>query len=377
MPGGKPMRTEHQRVAVVHDWLVGRGGAEIVTRELVCAFDADVFALVDHLHAADRAFILGGKRARTTFIQHVPGSRRWFRLYLPLFPLAIERLDLSAYDVIISSSYAVAKGVRIRSGQKHICYIHTPMRYAWVKEEEYLHDHGLRSALLAKPVRWVLKRLRHWDLRTNDRIDLFVANGRNVADRVERSYGRQAEVLHPPVDLERFPLYEGQRNGYLAVGRAVPYKRVDRIIEAFREMPEEQLTVCGSGPMLSRWKRSAPANVRFTGEVDQDTLVDLYQRSRALILAADEDLGITPLEALACGTPSIALRSGGYLETLREGRSAIFFDEAAPAAIRDAVLRFETAGIAATPPELHEEARPFDANLFRERIRDIVERTIA
>lgn len=361
------------RVAFVHDWLVVSGGAEKVTREILRIYDADVYALVDLLNDQDRSFILHGKHARTTFVQHLPFARRLFRYYLPLFPMAIERLDLSGYDLIISASYAVAKGVRVRAGQFHVSYIHTPMRYAWFREKEYLHDHGLRSGPRAWIVRAVLKRLRAWDLRTAARVDHFIANGRNVAERVRQIYGRDADILVPPVDTDLFTIGNGPRTYYISASRMVPYKRVDRIMEAFRSMPERQLLVTGDGPERHRLQSKAPGNVRFLGHVDQSRFVELLQGARALITAADEDLGLTPLEAQACGTPTIALRKGGYLETVKEGVNGIFFDTDDPFDIAQAVVRFEGSRSIGTPQELRAGMMPYNSDRFRARFAALVE----
>lgn len=360
------------RVAFVHDWLVVSGGAEKVTREILKTFDADVFALIDFLGDEDRAFILGGKRAKTTFIQHLPLARTHYRNYLPLFPRAIESLDLSAYDVIISASYAVAKGVRKRPGQVHICYIHTPMRYAWLREDDYLQDHRM-TGIKAWLIRRVLERLRSWDLKTNARVDHFIANSSNVARRVREFYNRDAEVLMPPVDTEMFKLFEGERDHYLSASRLVPYKRVDRVIEAFRSMPDRMLLVAGDGPDRDRLELSAPSNVCFLGHVAHAELVVLFQRSKALITAADEDLGLTPIEAQACGTPTIALRKGGYLETVREGFNGLFFDNDDPVTIVTAVQRFEEGAALASPAELRAGMLAHDSAHFRARMRSIVE----
>lgn len=361
-------------IAFVHDWLVVSGGAEKVTREILKTFDADVFALIDFLDDEDRDFILGGKRANTSFIQHLPFAQKYYRNYLPFFPSAIERLDLSSYDLIISASYAVAKGVRKRAGQVHICYIHTPMRYAWLREDEYLQDHRM-SGVKAWIVRRVLQRLRAWDWKTNADVDHFIANSSNVARRVRELYGREAEVLIPPVDTERFKLYEGEREHFVSASRLVPYKRVDRVIDAFRSMPDRILIISGDGPDRARLERSAPANVRFLGHLPQPDLIALLQRSRALITAADEDLGLTPLEAQACGTPTIALRKGGYLETVTEGVSGIFFDTDNPADITRAVERFEGTPLA-SPAQLREGMRVHSSEQFRERFEAIVARTL-
>ncbi|HRH71165.1 MAG TPA: glycosyltransferase [Flavobacteriales bacterium] len=364
------------RIAFVHDWLVVSGGAEKVTREILRTFDADVFALIDFLDDHDRGSILGGKRTRTTFIQHLPFARKHYRYYLPLFPAAIERLDLSAYDVVISASYAVAKGVRILPGQVHVCYIHTPMRYAWVSEESYLKDHGLGPGPKAWIVGQVLDQLRTWDLHSVGSVDRFIANGANVAQRVKAIYGRDADVLLPPVDTDIFTVGTGTRSHYLTASRLVPYKRVDRIIEAFRDMPDKQLIVCGDGPDRGRLAGNVPPNVQLMGHLEQARFVELLQRAKALITAADEDLGLTPLEAQACGTPTIALRKGGYLETVSDGTSGIFFDTDQPAAIAAAVKRFEHDGVQRSPAELRAGMMSHASGHFRERFATLVNETV-
>ncbi len=362
------------RVAVIHDWLTESGGAEKVTRELIDLYDADVFALVDFLSDKDRAFILHGKRATSTFIQNLPFARPHFRKYLPFFPRAIEDLDLRGYDLIISSSYAVAKGVRKHTGQKHVCYIHTPMRWAWVDEEGYMRDHGIRSWKA-----WILKRvlrsLRKWDKANSAHVDHFIANSQHVAERVQRLYGRNADVIYAPVDPVAFPLFTGDRKGYLTVSRLVPYKRIDRIIEAFRELPSLTLTVVGDGPDAARLRALAGANVRFTGELDQPALVESMQRSTALVCAAKEDLGLTVIEAQTCGTPVIALRAGGYLETVDEAHGGSFYESDEPAVIREAILRHERRSTRSDPERLRNGMDRFTRERFREQIRRIVQHT--
>ncbi len=282
---------------------------------------------------------------------------------------------MSAYDLIISSSYAVAKGVRKQPGQKHVCYIHTPMRYAWVNEAGYLRDHGMRSWKA-----WLLKRvlryLRHWDKANSIHVDRFIANSRNVAERVRSIYGRDADVVLPPVEPDEFGFHAGPRDGYLTVSRLVPYKRIDRIIEAFRELPSLKLTIVGDGPDAERLRSMAGANVYFTGHLAQTELVRLMQRSSALVCAANEDLGLTVIEAQTCGTPVIALRAGGYLETVDEADGSRFFDTEEPAAIRAAVLQHAQHATPLAAERLREHMAPFFRQHFRERIRTIIQETM-
>jgi glycosyltransferase involved in cell wall biosynthesis len=363
------------RVALVHDWLLVNGGAEKVTSELLNIYDADVFSLIDHLSDEDRAEILHGKRAHTSFIQHMPGVRTHYRNFLPFFPKAIERFDLSAYDLILSSSYAVAKGVKKKHYQTHVCYIHTPMRYAWVQEASYIEDHQL-TGIKASLVRTVLDRLRRWDHANTAFVDHFIANSHNVADRVRRIYGRTADVVLPPVDGEVFTLGEGPRTHYLMAARLVPYKKTHEVMRAFALMPDKRLIVCGDGPEMERLKTLVTPNITMLGHATKPELVQLMRSAKALVVAADEDLGLTPLEAQACGTPVIALRKGGYLETVTEG-TGVFFDAPEPAQIAAAVERFELKGIGASPAAIRAQVEPYFAPNFRARVQAIVEAEMA
>lgn len=364
------------RVALVHDWLLVSGGAEKVTSELLNLYDADVFSLVDFLNDEDRREVLHGKHARTSFIQRLPGARKHYRNYLPFFPKAIERFDLSAYDLILSSSYAVAKGVRKKHHQVHVCYIHTPMRYAWVHEASYIEDHHL-TGLKASVVRTVLDRLRRWDHANSAYVDRFIANSRNVADRVKRIYGRESDVVLPPVDGDVFTLGDGPRTHYLAAARLVPYKKIHEIMRAFALMPDKRLVVCGDGPDADRLRGLVTPNITLLGHATRAELVQLMRSAKALVVAADEDLGLTPLEAQACGTPVIALRKGGYLETVTEHETGVFFDAPDPASIAAAVERFEAQGVELDHAAIRACVSAHFAPAFRARIKAIVEDELA
>lgn len=369
------------RIAAVHDWLDTWRGGENVLAEIVRAYpQADLFALVDFLPEAQRPRLLG-KRARTTFLQRIPGARRHFRMLLPLFPRAIESLDVSMYDVVISSSHAVAKGVRTSSAQLHICYCHTPMRYAWDLRDQYLAARGFATGMRGALVRRVLDRLRDWDRRTSARVTQFVANSQFVRDRIARCYGRTATVIHPPVDTEFFtPAADtapDARDYYFAASRWVPYKRIDLIAAAFRALPERRLIVAGDGPEAARVHAAAGPNVEFVGEVSRERMRDLLRGARAFVFAAEEDFGILPVEAQACGTPVIAYGRGGARETVRDranGRpTGVFFDVQSPEAVTDAVRRFEQQTPAIDSRDCREQALQFSTPRFAREFTAFVE----
>ena len=356
-----------KRVALVHEWLVAYAGSEHVLREILALFpDADLFAVVDFLSDEDRTK-LSGKRAKTTFIQHLPFASREYRSYLPLMPIAIEQLDLSAYDVIISSSHAVAKGVLTGPDQLHICYCHTPIRYAWDLQHQYLREarltHGIKSLL----ARVILHYIRLWDARTVNGVDQFIANSAYVARRIKKIYRRDAKVIHPPVDLETFKMHAEKEDYYLAASRMVPYKRIDLIVEAFSSTPERKLVVIGDGPEMPRIRKLAGHNVTFLGYQKTDVLKDYMQRARAFVFAAEEDFGIIPLEAQACGTPVIAFGRGGVLETVvgqSETPTGVFFHSQTVRSLLDAVRYFETLSI--MPETCRRWAENFSAASFRD-----------
>jgi len=360
------------RIAIVHDWLDTWGGAENVLAVLLDLYpDADLYAIVDFLSAEDRAR-LGGRKVRTSFIQRLPFARHQFRKYLPLMPRAVERFDLSAYDLIISSSHAAAKGARTGPGQYHVCLCYSPARYAWEFEQQYLDDAGLDRWPLAGLARNAMRRFREWDLRAAKRVDRFVAISAYIARRIERCYGRAAEVIYPPVDVARYAVAAAERSPfYLTLSRLVPYKRVDLLVAAFAAMPDRQLVVAGDGPDMRALVAAAPANIRLLGRVTDAERDRLLATARAFIFAAEEDFGIAPLEAQACGTPVIAFCRGGAAETIRGLDSAtptgVFFAEQTPAAIRDAVMCFEQSADRITAAACRANAQRFDVAAFRQR----------
>jgi glycosyltransferase involved in cell wall biosynthesis len=353
------------RIAIVHDWLVTYAGAERVLEQLLILFPhADVFTIVDLLRDDERAF-LNGAAVHTSFIQQLPLLRRRHRALLPLMPLAVEQFDMSDYDLVISSSHAVAKGVITGPEQLHIAYCHSPMRYAWDLQHQYLREsgaHGLKSWL----ARWFLHRMRMWDVRTGNGVDAFVANSRFIARRIRKVYGRPSRVIYPPVDVDGFTPGETRDDFFLAASRMVPYKRMSLIVEAFTAMPDRRLLVIGDGPELARIRAVAGPNVELAGWQPTPVVRDAMQRARAFVFAAEEDFGIMPVEAQACGTPVIAYGRGGVLETVEDGATGIFFHEQSVPALVDAVRRFDRDGDHLSARYIRARAERFSASRFRE-----------
>ena len=364
------------RIAVVHDWLDTWGGGENVLAEILRAYpQGELFALVDFFPDALRARI-GGRRARTTFLQRMPGARRHFRGFLPLFPRAIESLDLAAYDVVLSTSHAVAKGVRTRPSQLHVCYCHTPMRYAWDLRDQYLGPRGLATGVRGLVVNHLLDRLRDWDRASSARVTEFVANSSYVRERIARCYGRDATVIPPPVDTDFFTpaASAGSRDYYFAASRWVPYKRGDLVAAAFRALPERRLVIAGDGPEGARIRAAMGGNAQWAGLVSRERMRDLLRGARAFVFAAEEDFGILPVEAQACGTPVIAYGRGGARETVRGGVTGVFFDAQSADAIADAVRRFEALAPAPDPADCRTQALAFATPRFAAAYTALVER---
>ena len=354
------------RVAVVHDWLPLYGGAERVLEQILKVFpDADLFSLLDFVPVADRAF-LQNKKVHTSFIQKLPRLKQNYRSYLPLMPLAIEQFDLSAYDIIISSSYAVAKGVLTGPDQLHICYCHSPIRYGWDMQGQYLSQMNV-GGMGKWLARVLLHYIRLWDLRTSHGVNEFIANSAFVARRIRKVYGRESNVIHPPVDTEAFtPLPQGEREDYyLTVSRLVGYKKTGMIIEAFAGMPDKKLVVIGDGPDFRKMQKMLPANVTLTGRQSNEVILDAMRRARALVFAAEEDFGIVPLEAQACGTPVIAFGKGGVTETILPGETGLFFYEQTAECLQDAVHEFESMKEGFCPTRCRQNAERFSIERFR------------
>jgi glycosyltransferase involved in cell wall biosynthesis len=359
-----------QRVALVHDWLVAYVGGERVLEQMIALYpQATLFTSVDVLADRDRAF-LQGKRPITSFVQKWPFVRKHHRQCLPLLMLAIEQLDVSDSELVLSSSSAIGKGVLVGPDQLHIAYVHSPMRYAWDLQHQYLEEARLTKGARSLLARWLLNKARIWDSRTANGVDHFIANSQFIARRIWRVYRREAAVIYPPVDVTSFELRETKEEFYLTASRLVPYKKVSAIVEAFRALPGRRLVVVGDGSEMLKVKAAAGNNVEIIGHQPTAVLRDLMQRAKAFVFAAEEDFGIAPVEAMACGTPVVAYGRGGALETVRDNGPrpcGLFFHEQTPAAIAAAVLQFEQRQHELTPRACRDNALRFAKDIFKER----------
>jgi glycosyltransferase involved in cell wall biosynthesis len=363
----------NRKIALVHEWLtpLATGGSEMVVKEILKIINADLYALIDFESTNPDSYLF--KRSiGTSFLQRFPFARQGIQKYLPLLPLAIEQFDLRQYDVILSSSHAVAKGVLVAPHQLHICYCHAPMRYVWDLTFDYLKSSRAGRGFLGILTRYLLHRLRQWDVLTAHRVDYFIANSKNTAQRIWRYYRRPAKVIYPPVDTERFQLCEEKDRFYLTVSRLVSYKKVSLIVQAFNELGKP-LVVIGTGPELKQIRQMARPNITFMGW-QPDTIVEDYMaRARAFVYAAFEDFGIAPVEAQACGTPVIAYGKGGTAETIRDLHqygdqgTGVLFAEQKPEALVAAVKSFEQHLGRLTPSIVRSQALSFTPESFRKQ----------
>ncbi len=371
----KPL--ESARVAVVHDWLTVYAGAERVLEQMLLAFPhAELYSLVDFLPDDARGFIQH-KPVTTSFIQRLPRARTHYRGYLPLMPLAVEQFDLSGYDLVLSSSHAVAKGVLTGPDQLHVCMCYSPIRYAWDLQHQYLKEANLTRGVRGAAARYLLHRTRLWDARTPNGVDDFIAISHFIARRIHKVYRRDSSVIYPPVDTSGFELRADKEDFYLTASRMVPYKKMDLIVEAFANMPDKELVVIGTGPDFEKVKAKAGANVRLLGHQPFSVLKDHMQRARAFVFAAEEDFGIVPLEAQACGTPVVAYGKGGSLETVRGlgaaggAATGVFFEAQTVASLQDAVRRLEAHTF--SPEAARANAERFSVARFQNEFREFVE----
>ncbi|HBM3267403.1 glycosyltransferase family 4 protein [Klebsiella oxytoca] len=364
-------------VGIVADWLVTYAGSEKVIKEFIEVYpESDLYSIVDFLSSKDRS-LFKGKSAITSFIQKLPAAKSKYHKYLPLMPLAIEQLDVSKHNVVLSSCHAVSKGVITGPDQLHICYVHSPIRYAWDLQHQYLKEAGLNKGLKGLLAKWLLHKIRIWDYRTANGVDHFIANSHFIARRIKKVYGRNSTVIYPPVDVNRFSLCEDKEDYYFTASRMVPYKRMDLIVEAFSLMPEKQLIVIGDGSEMDKIKSKATSNVKILGYQSNKVMQEHMQKAKAFVFAAEEDFGITPVEAQACGTPVIAFGKGGSLETVRpygeDKPTGIFFEKQEVKSLIDAISVFESNIQAFIPNNCRDNALRFSVERFQNEISAFIE----
>ncbi len=362
------------KTAIVHEWFVNYAGSERCVESFNNIYpDADIFALVDFLNDEERQTILKGKQVNTSFIQKLPLAKKKHRNYLSLFPLAIEQFDLSDYKLIISSSHAVAKGALTFSNQLHICYCHTPIRYAWDLQFRYLKEAGLEKGIKSWYVKRTLHRIRQWDVTTANRPDYFIANSNHIARRIKKIYNRESTVIYPPVDVDKFDLGSTKEDFYLTASRMVPYKRLDLIVDAFNNMPDKKLLVIGHGPESNKIKSKAKSNIEIITYQPPEKLKEYMQKAKAFVFAAEEDFGIIVVEAMACGTPVIAWNYGGTAETVIDGETGIHFEEQNVKSIIAAVEKFEKNKDSFDPEIIRAHSLQFGREVFEEKIKAFID----
>ncbi|HDU3767611.1 TPA: glycosyltransferase family 4 protein [Klebsiella aerogenes] len=359
-------------IGIVADWLVTYAGSEKVIKEFIDVFpSSELYSVVDFLSDSNRE-LFSGKKAKTTFIQKMPFAKSKYQKYLPLMPLAIEQLDMSGHDVILSSSHAVAKGILTGPDQLHISYVHSPIRYAWDLQHQYLRESGLSEGLKGFIAKYLLHKIRIWDYRTANGVDHFIANSKFISRRIHKVYGRSSDVIYPPVDVNNFTLNENKDNYYFTASRLVPYKRIDLIVDAFNEMPEKKLVVVGDGSEMDKIKSKAKGNIEILGYQPNNIMQKHMQNAKAFVFAAEEDFGITPVEAQACGTPVIAFGKGGVLETIipegNQNPTGVFFDKQEPGSIIESVNKFESMQDLFEPTECRRNAEKYSEERFRTEI---------
>lgn len=365
------------KIALVHDWLTGWRGGEKVLHELCLLYpDADLYTLIQI--PGSTSSVIEDRSVFTSPLSRLPGIAKYYRLLLPLFPWAIQRFNLKGYDLVISTSHAVAKGIPIAPGTPHLCYCFTPMRYIWDQADVYLGT-GLKRKLVSP----LIQSLRRWDRRSSQRVTQFIGISHAVSARIQEHYGKKASVIYPPVDVERIqPNGKPPEDFFLLVGGFVPYKREDLVVEAFQNFPHT-LIVAGDGPGRRALEETAPDNVKFLGRVSDDELKSLYQRCRALIYPQEEDFGIIAVEAQAAGRPVIALGRAGAAETvipMKEGSetaSGLWFHEQRPQALREAIEEFLTVENKFSTGVIRKHAESFSRSRFKHEFQEAVERLLA
>jgi glycosyltransferase involved in cell wall biosynthesis len=367
------------KYALVHEWLTpqAKGGSELVVQEILQHIDADLYALID-FESVNSDSYLYQRQIGTTFLQKFPAARNGVQKYLPLLPLAIEQLDLNRYDIILSSSHAVAKGVLTSPHQLHICYCHTPMRYAWDLTFDYLNNDRMGTGIPGIITRYILHRLRQWDVISANRVDYFIANSQHTARRIWRCYRRSAKVIYPPVNLEKFDFQPQKADFYLTISRLVSYKQICLIVEAFNQL-KKPLVIIGEGSQLDEIRKLAKSNIQVLGWQPHNVVKEYITKAKAFVYAACEDFGIALVEAQACGTPVIAYGKGGALETVKDIReypqngTGLFFKSQQVEALVEAVGAFEKFQTQIDSENCRLQATKFSPTIFKKSYLEFVD----
>lgn len=373
--------------ALIHDILVQSGGAEKCVESFTTIWDDfDIFTLVDNLSEKDRERMLKGKKTTTSFIQKLPFSKKLFRHYFPFYPYAVEQFDFSDYDFILSSSFSACKGVLTRPDQIHISYVYSPVRYAWDLYHQYLREAKLEKGFKSKIVKWMLHYFRNWDAGTANRPDYYIAISHYIAKRIKKLYGKEAIVIYPPVNCDRFTIGQTTEDYYFTTSRMVPYKKMDLIVEAFKHMPNKKLIVGGDGPDFKKIQKIAPKNVELLGFLETNQLIKYTQSAKAFIFAAEEDFGIAPIEAQACGVPVIAFGKGGALETIignfseqnkvEKFHTGVFFEKQTTESLINAVAVFEKNETIFDKQTIRNQALKFDTKRFEHEFKTTIDTII-
>jgi glycosyltransferase involved in cell wall biosynthesis len=357
--------------AIIHEWLVTLAGAESVLQSIYSLYPGTIYTLFH-----DPKGVAGSQwenlAIKTSVLQHLPLASKHHRVYLPLFPMAIEQFDLREHDIIISSSYAVAKGVLNSSDQLHICYCHSPMRYIWDLTFEYMEASNLSQGLKSFLVRGIFHYIRMWDALSSMRVNEFVANSYYIAHRIQKCYNRTATVIYPPVDVDRFSISAKRDNYFITISRLVPYKRIDLIIQSFNQL-NLPLLIIGDGPSRKSLEKMSCKNITFLGQLPPGDMDAHLKNARAFIFSAEEDFGIVNVEAQACGIPVIAYGRGGALETVEQDVTGIFFYKQDPASIIDAINRFLAREDSFDPQIIRDQAKRFPRSRFEYEFKAFVD----
>lgn len=370
------------KVAIVQDYFHVYGGAERCIQSFVTLFpDADFFALFDFFDNENRQNILKGKHSKITIIQHLPFSKTKHSLYFPLFPKAIESLDFSPYDLIISSSYMVAKGIKTTENQLHICYMHTPPRFAWDYFEHYQKEYKM-NFFLQKLYSFYVKKFKNWDLKTAKNPNYIIANSQYVADKIQKIYNRKAKVIFPPVNINNFSISAERENYFITVSRLLPHKKIDLIVETFNTMPEKELIICGTGKDEIRLKKMAKSNIIFKNNLSDNELNNTMQKARVFVFASEEDFGIAPVEAQACGIPVIAFGKGGAIESIQgifanedivqKHHTGIFFRNQTIESLQKAIIFFEENETVFEKNNIRNNALQFSTEIFEAQMAQFI-----